>query len=1468
VGCSKASELARPPMRTTANAHANSHASTSTPPDCFIIYDLFVSSVIALISFHLVSECSVIALNYRTFVSFPLTQQDAQPAHSTSSSAWHWLTSIHVHWTSSGTLLVSTYTQESHAIRSLSHVPETEHSQLIGKCVRVAPNGTLAKIASFDDPIQAIVEGPGNRPRRKRARLGTLEQSVAKWKSAVRRWLAWKGYSLPDLDQGTSWVRISTAQASQHGSYTPSAEPEREILWPRALCFHYDADQSSPTQEALSGQNLEPSDRVLRWFAPPDAAGYKDPLDIAQEWYLGKLEREKALDAQRKAKKAEEESARRKDENTGMLPSSPLNARIGTYGDVQLASGVYPTPPDGVMPGTILAPGGSNPAINVSAPQEDASMDGHQHPLTSPAQLSAPENFNVSNTNDDLFEDMEEDTYEGDGVEDADFDFFDAHDEDVNMMDAPAPSLAKPGHLKGPTGAVEPPVVAEPPPKEDVSDPLSALENALASASEPSPADVHKIKEEPSLDEPVHQQADIAPTLHPQTDKTPTLRVDTPPLSPTLIQRTLTTPLKIEQVPDTLQDQAESRHRNSVFEPLAFSRKMSMTDAKYQGGRYSVSQEKESKDLPEASHTPPTRMKSLRDLPLLTNMRYAIGVASAKSKLPEITCLARAVDDDSDIEEDSSEASDEDSDGPDLPLPASFSAVSVSSKRKLPTDGNATPVSVTSFAESLGGDPFDFHHLHLDETSLIVLEPNSWDWSLVTFPAPTQRSVTGARYSMPSFSQPPTSMPDTPTSQTEFAPEIQDERPLDGNESIAVIQIITEQTVYTTLDLLQEDPPSAAGTVACTSSEIRWHAAIRSLFPKAVGCDLPALAAVHDVFPDFSAQAKGQQRLPPRKPSEGTAVPGNQMYPINPPFLRVRRAETHWDLLPPAIPFWETLGLSPVNSVKNIVTFCVYPGRESLRSSVESFMMNLQIAYESCKLGSHTRIAAVGEFVDGLVPCEATSNVPPRSAFKETCVRLGKTLAIRHAQAREQEDVKVDAFVIYMVDPFGTSSALWELCSAFWALFQAYGQSPSGRPDQTQKPDLVLQLVPIKYIASVDVPVILETSIYINLAREVYNRCPPSIPSADKTPLSTFSAPAFQLEECLPRNVPFKLISEPPQDLLRENSYMHLSYAISFDGTWITAAWTDNCGKSQAVVSYHLGTRGFGEVAKEIWSTTIEILQSRKVHWRVCIAKAGVMDREELETWVLLVSCPTQFNLFITLLTVDTEPPLKLMPAVPGNPATGQPPANTPGSTPQAGVSPDPAHGLTPAATPSADNSSDPTADPDARLVDVTDETWGIILAHRLQNSNSTNQFSPALISGLLVKRGETPSTTTATTPHLSLGPIVVAVNILWIGAINSTRAATSPFPPGNDGMSPGGANIPPSPSPQERSTSSLMWTPTVQTRTTAENLLKEVLGQFRALGLLARLKGMRGTRHGSVPWHVAAAQRGVKGLGKVVGGL
>ncbi|KAI8931752.1 hypothetical protein NX059_011393 [Plenodomus lindquistii] len=1541
AGRIKAVELARPPLRAGQSSATSSTSSSTTspsvappqkgsqsggarlppghgpanaadqqPPDYFTVYDLLISSVIGLISYTLVKDCKVVALNYRTFISRPTTLSTPHDWHASSSSDLHWLTSISAHWTSSGTLLVSTVTQSSHTICCLDQINQpSEHEQVIGKVVRVAPNGLLASIVSFDDPLGSVAVDINVR-QKKRARTTTLEQSIAKWKSTVTRWLGWKGFSLPDLDKRDSWVRIRTTQAPSPALSSPiSSSQEWDILWPRALCFLYAADRTENiANDLFDTRSSESRANVLRWFESTSSHGFRDPLDVAQEWALGKADRDKLLETQRRAKKAEEDAVRRKEEQVGLFPSSPLNTRTGAYGDLQAVSGVYPTPPDGVAPLTglaicdtpsvsgavsnvILAPGVNNPAINLSAPQDHSHTEMGES-TTSPAFPAAPENFNTSSGNDDLFGDMEEEGYEGDNINDEDFDFFDApDDEDVDMLDAPDMSENKVAPSKE-AEPQEPKAGAAIQVEKKTSDPSAALKNALATASRSGQDQSTTSKTTKAA--PAIADAETIATKNTQTKSQSPVEGKkkagphaTPPLDTRKVEGTVRAPSAKRVTLQTDKESTPDRLRERAFDPLQFSRKMSLTDAKYEEGRFSVGRGKDTIAERRISLKPP-ELTSLRDIPLMTKLRYAIGVAST-ARIPEITALARAASDESDSSSETSQASEEESEEePDASPMAFLSGLNMPSKRKLPTDGNATPMSVTSFAESWGGDWHDLQGLQLDEAYLASFEPSSWDWSLVHSSLPSERTTLGARFSMPAL-PPSMQMPDTPTSQPDL--EMSDERSLGGKDSIIITQIVTDQIVSATLDMLNEDDPAETEFASSVSSETRWHSAIKTLFPDTTECTVPTLAAVNDVFPDFQPQGKGQQRPPPRKQNEATA-PSSQMFQINPPFLRVRRADTHWDLLPPAVAFWEHLGLSPASPPKNIVAFCIYPHSESLKPCLEGFLLNLQLAYDSCKLGTHSRVETVVEFEGGLVPCQLTNPTSERDAsraFRDTCVQLGKLLAIQHPKIQEQQEAKIDAFVIYIVDPFGSPSALWELCQSFWALFQAYGQGPPGRSDQSQKPDLVLQIVPMKYIASFDAPVILDPSTYINLAREVYDRCPPSAPSGDKTCLSIYTAPAFQLEETIPRSIPFKLLSEPPQDLLRENCYMHLGYAISLDGLWVTAAWTDTCGKSQTVVSYHLGTRMFGEIAKEIWQTTVEILQSRRVHWRVCIAKAGVMEREELETWVLLISYPAQLNLFITLLTVDTDAPFKFTPTMP--PSQAPPGTATPGSTPQPTVSPDPAAGLTPAATPSAtDPSLDPSQDPEARLIDVTDETWGITLAHRLHNSNSTNHFSPALISGLLVKRGvsfATRNSTSQPVPDPEPGPIVVAVNILWIGAVGggttpsnpntNTARTSSPFASSDTGTpaaSPGAyanpASAPPSPSPVAegpRSTSSLMWTPTPQTRSTAENLLKEILGQFRALGLLARLRGMRGSRHGSVPWHIVAAKRGVGGLERVVCG-
>ena len=1463
-----------------AQSSSQSGASEQQQYDAITIYGMFTSAVVALISFHLVKDYNTVALNYRTFASSSAVEEDAHVRQCNRKPPLL-LTNVDVFWATAGTLVVSNFTLARPDIYCLADATvDSEQKRLVGKCIRVSPNGTLAKVISFADPADSIAEDGSQRTSRKRPKISPLEKGIERWKASVKRWLAWKGYTIPNLEKKDAWLRIQFAHVAQPTATSPGfSRPAREILWPRALCFYF-SDQTAnnqiellPATEALPLQNVD----ALTWFETTQSKGFEDPLDLAQKWFQGKAERDGIAEAHRKAKKAEEDAARAKEESRNLLVSSPMNARLGAYGELPTVSGVYPTPPDGVVPGTvvscgdtpsvsgpatnvILAPGDRDPAINGSAAQDTIANSMQESLSTSPNLALQFEDYNADGNNDDLFEDMDESNYEGgNGVTDADFSFFDDPDgEDVMMPDAPSADLeSKVVDEKLQEDSVS--AAPEANVKEEPPDPMAALEFALASASaidggalEDRESEGHKastplIKSQQSPGRSDLKSVSLAAVSS----------VNTPPLSPLLITKALL-PSPEYKAPE---QKSSRQHRESVFDPLTFSRKMSLSDAKYKGGRFGFASGKAG----PAGKDDKTRPTSLRDLPLMTKLRYAMGVASAN---PELIAspLETSDSDESDTTSEESESEEEVDDIPPKPFAGNLI---IPIKRKLPTESVATPLSATSFAESYGGDFGDLVGLQVDDSALISLEPSIWDWAMIFLPPPMEQSSGGTRWALPAFAPWYSSVPSTPTSQPDLFTHLNEEKSLSGKDKIAIAQIVTDQIVSATLDIFEEK--SMAALWESKPFESRWHSVIKDIFPKALECNVAGLAAVQDAFPDMSAQMKGQQRPPPRRPNETATALGHHMFQLNPPYIRVRRADMLWELLPPAIPFWETLGLGPCSPPKNVVAFSIYPHSEALAPCVESFLVNMQLAYDSCKLGNHARVDTVEKYSGGLVPWKLSEPVSSRTAFKtfrDTCVQLSKALAAQHAQMRDKDESKIDAFVIYMIDPFEQASAIWELCSAFWTLFQSYQQSPPSRSDQVQKPDLVLQIVPIKYIASFDAPVILDASVYTSLAREVYDRCPPSAPSEDKMPLNIYSAPSIQLEEPIPRNIQFKLIADTPQDLMRENSYMHIGYAISLDGMWVTAAWTDPCGKSQTPVSYNLGQRPFTDVAKEIWQTTVEIMQFRRVTWRVCIAKAGIMEREELEAWVFLVQCPTVLNLFTTLLTIDTEPHLKFTPPTPPNasshPNPGQP---TPGSTPQPVVSPE--QGLTPAATPIVETSTDPANDTDARLVDLTDETWCIILAHRLHNSHSINEYRPALISGLLVKRGISESTSAPpSSPDPLPGQIVTGVNILWMGAVSPTRAATSPFPPGsNDGVSSGGAgaNAAGTPNPQEPRYNSLTWTPTPQARAAAENLMREVLGQFRGLGTLARLRGIKGCRHGAVPWHVAVAVRGVKGLVKTL---
>jgi mediator of RNA polymerase II transcription subunit 13 len=164
------------------------------------------------------------------------------------------------------------------------------------------------------------------------------------------------------------------------------------------------------------------------------------------------------------------------------------------------------------------------------------------------------------------------------------------------------------------------------------------------------------------------------------------------------------------------------------------------------------------------------------------------------------------------------------------------------------------------------------------------------------------------------------------------------------------------------------------------------------------------------------------------------------------------------------------------------------------------------------------------------------------------------------------------------------------------------------------------------------------------------------------------------------------------------------------------------------------------------------------------------------------------------------------------------PPASTPVTTPYGGVSSPEQFGVgTPAsggqgpmnAVTPTDLSAPVEPDTDAVLIDAHDESWAVILSHRLNNSTYITEYRPALVSGYLLRRKGV---------NDSQGVAAMSVNL-----VHTSR--------------PSGAY---------------------------ETVLREALNSYRDLATLARAKGTFAVQHNTLPWHIATVVKGQEFLSYV----
>lgn len=1501
------------------------------------VYEFFTAAVIGTASYYLARYNHVTPLNARTFITIPPPDRDLDEHAYRHFQQPRWLTALHVQLTTAGTLVITSSTDIEHPVYQLADTRKVNSTfKPDNRLVRIAPSGALVTLV---EPAPSSTSGyhPAlSKQLRKRSRAQRPEDWSHHWKIAVSAWLERKGIFLDGTEEDEDWVRVRlpSHMLSWDTENSPTPQPSNQpVLWPASLCFYY---HQGDAQSKFLDSTGSAQENGLEWFQTSPQTGFQDPLSFAQQWILGKAERDKALEDRKKTEEAEEEAARNQTEQAQLEPSSPFQPRSAALADIKTASGVYPTPPDGIPFHGPVGPASGEASTPLQfhrapiTPAQDhpdtdhakESIQTQDHAFERPmsVDLHSPSHDHT----DDLFGDMDDDTYGANDVTDMDFDFFDdsaADKDDAAASDALIEQeLAVGGELESTNHAQIQDSASEnaAPYEQLTNDMRSPSAPAPVRTGVPAPPQAITTQEKPLS---ISQSSGMVPGAAMECDSSNkamamTITTEpTPPLSPLAVKRKLYPSPKMFEPggAKNLDGASRTAPRHSAFDPLEFNRKLSLSDAKYGAdGRFSFASPKQ----PSDDHATQVGLKQegaslvlhdslirlpakLKTLPSTSSIIPCIDSTAPPSTthrtntIPDNDVLGDSESEFTDVTSGSSseDSSDEDAENS---RAAHIHAHTSTGKRKREvrqgSESSACSSPTKSDSRTEGADSEQNAQAIRNPVRILgFLEPDAADWSLAGLVAPAVA--------------PPKSLAQSPSFMDVVSPmnlstpitDIQQDRvllgpALTGEDLTHIAQILADQVILSTLDLLEDEKARFADSAEIVPECPSFNpsesvvAGIRSVFRKAELRDFGEYATLKDAVSERTQQSKPQPKSVPRRHASSSSQPVEDdnykvknMHYVRPPHIRVSRAEETWELSPPAIAFWDVLGLGPVSGPKNVEAYCAYPLSDDLHEPAENFLSTMSLVYESCRLGAHTRANGPGQLSEtvsaenGLVAIELQEEASFQSVMRAVNEAFGTLGKAWSAPDYDRGEAKIDAIVIYLINPFKTSRAFWNLCSAFWTLFNVYRQGCQAQPESGPKPDLVLQIVPIKYIASFQELVVLDPNTYFRLAREVYDRCPPSAPPADRSALSIYGAASIQLEEPVPKSIPFRLQADPPSDLLHENSYMHVGYACSIDDDWITVAWTDNTGKYQATVSYCLwGGRTFADIARELWEATIEIMQQRRVTWRLCIARAGIMSREELDTWIAIVQSPCPLSIAIAILAVDPTPPLELtmdfpLPPVPKDtPAPAPLSASTPATPNQPAPSPstDLPHGFgtpaatapTSAATPSetAQPAPDSTTDPDARLTDATDDTYAVILGYRLNTLQSLTDYRPALASGFLVKRGVVGSEAGRNLAHDSeepprwpRGPIAVGVNLLVVGEVGARRtqagaAAATASQDGNGGVGTAEAS---------------------QWARSPEVVLKDVLGIYRGLGLLARLRGMRGTRHGAVPWHVVAATRGVKGL-------
>lgn len=555
----------------------------------------------------------------------------------------------------------------------------------------------------------------------------------------------------------------------------------------------------------------------------------------------------------------------------------------------------------------------------------------------------------------------------------------------------------------------------------------------------------------------------------------------------------------------------------------------------------------------------------------------------------------------------------------------------------------------------------------------------------------------------------------------------------------------------------------------------------------------------------------------------GMSLVGQVLNFLSAPMVRVKRADTTWDVTSSAIQFSDVLGLEPLHSPKNVIADAIMIGTDDTKSRCSIHLCDLQYQYER---------SAFGTFTIGNKILVRASEVAMRSPVQEQNRTFTTLLLLKKAcsnlahkiNQKLKKDPQANRVVI-IFSPFTDASMDKYICACFQTIVKDVDKSVKG---------LSLQIIPFNQIICYEAYGGIGPWPFAKSALSLYDCIPSDEAPSTSSVWKGFAAKSLALVPLPLRKINFTLSEQPPINLLAEAQILHVACAISADENWLVLAWTDYSGNHQDNLAFCLYKTNLDTVMTAV-KEYISSLLTVNITWRIIVAIASTSDAELRAHWTSLAG----ICVAVTVAEVSLSPPLQIygntLPldsdvTAPTTPAIPQTATLTPASTPQAinmAISPDTNQPLTPSSAVDQQSSANPTldlptTDADAQLIDTRDDSYGLTLSfpatpRPIENNALLPRTHTPFASGLLVKRGEN-------RPGVPLPTL----------GIDIIENVTPKMPPG-------------------RTTWLLPRTP--------DYLIREILGWYRGLAVLGRLRNVAGCERGEVPWHIGVVIAGAEAL-------